>query len=318
MNGHSSCISHRPRTAAARFVGEELDQRLLGSALAWNDRATSTPRGSTTALEHEVESLTRGAPIEARADPSREMEAAGDGEPAAEAVLGTVEEPPGAGSLSRADVRRRSDLAVHLRPSIFPATRADIVECAREESAPDDLLEALASLDPVRSFHTAEEIWEALGGERRGTRASRGRNRRGRTAARRVAVGAPRARVPVRPPAPAARAALRRDTGARPRRDRSWSGHVCRPLRALASGDAAVEHRGRLRATGGYFPLKTVGPAHLSISDRGLTFATNDAEGVCIAFHEPVPGIDPRGIVRHPALTVTVDDPQRLVTLLRD
>ena len=52
------------------------------------------------ALEHEVESLTRGAPIEARADSSREMEAAADGEPSAEAVLGTAEEPPGAGSLT--------------------------------------------------------------------------------------------------------------------------------------------------------------------------------------------------------------------------
>jgi hypothetical protein len=31
-----------------------------------------------------------------------------------------------------------------------------------------------------------------------------------------------------------------------------------------------------------------------------------------------VPGIDPRGIVKHPALTVTVEDPQQLVTLLRN
>jgi hypothetical protein len=269
------------------------------------------------ALEHEVESLTRGAPIEARADPSREMEAAGDGEPAAEAVLGTADEPPGAGSLSRADVRRRSDLAVHLRASIFPATRADIVECAREESAPDDLLEALASLDPVRSFHTAEEIWEALGGEREEREhpaAALGEEER-RPAESQSArleltfrfdrlhrlLGLPFGVTPGR-----ALVEIDRGQGTFVARFGPW--RLETPLSNIADA----------RVTGGYFPLKTVGPAHLSISDRGLTFATNDAEGVCIAFHEPVPGIDPRGIVRHPALTVTVDDPQRLVTLLRN
>ena len=61
-------------------------------------------------------------------------------------------------------------------------------------------------------------------------------------------------------------------------------------------------------STGPYHPVKTVGPPHLSFSDRGLTFATNDREGLCIQFHVPVRGLDPIGLVRHPALTVTVDD----------
>ncbi len=70
------------------------------------------------------------------------------------------------------------------------------------------------------------------------------------------------------------------------------------------------------KRTGGYFPLKTVGPARLSLADRGLTFATNDAEGVCVAFREPVRGIDPAGVVRHPALTVTVNDVDALLDML--
>jgi hypothetical protein len=61
-------------------------------------------------------------------------------------------------------------------------------------------------------------------------------------------------------------------------------------------------------STGPYQPVKTIGPPHLSLSDRGLAFATNDREGLCIRFHEPVRGLDPLGIVRHPAITVTVDD----------
>ena len=77
----------------------------------------------------------------------------------------------------------------------------------------------------------------------------------------------------------------------------------------LANVDAV--HR-----TGGYFALKTIGPARLSFADRGLTFATNDADGVCVAFREPITGIDPAGVLRHPALTVTVDDIFGLVEAL--
>jgi hypothetical protein len=68
--------------------------------------------------------------------------------------------------------------------------------------------------------------------------------------------------------------------------------------------------------TGPYRFLKVAGPAHLSLSDRGLTMATNRTAGVCIRFDEPVTGLDPLGKVRHPALTVTVDDPDELIRLL--
>ena len=52
---------------------------------------------------------------------------------------------------------------------------------------------------------------------------------------------------------------------------------------------------GAVHRTGGYSALKTIGPARLSFADRGLTFATNDADGVCVAFREPITGIDPAG-----------------------
>ena len=60
--------------------------------------------------------------------------------------------------------------------------------------------------------------------------------------------------------------------------------------------------------TGPYNYLKTVGPAHLSLSDRGITFATNSRRGVCLQFARPVAGIDPLGVIKHPNLTVTVSD----------
>jgi hypothetical protein len=59
--------------------------------------------------------------------------------------------------------------------------------------------------------------------------------------------------------------------------------------------------------SGPYSVSKTAGPARLSLADRGATFATNPDAGLCIRFAEPVPAIDPFGIIRHPAITVTAD-----------
>jgi hypothetical protein len=69
--------------------------------------------------------------------------------------------------------------------------------------------------------------------------------------------------------------------------------------------------------TGSYAFIKTAGPARLAITDRGLTFATNGERGVLICFHEPVRGLDPLGLLRHPELTVTVAEVDRLADLLR-
>lgn len=65
--------------------------------------------------------------------------------------------------------------------------------------------------------------------------------------------------------------------------------------------------------TGPYRTAKVAGPAHLSLADRGLTFGTNAEGGVCLRFRRPVRGIDPLGLVRHPALTVTVEDCEGLL-----
>ena len=62
------------------------------------------------------------------------------------------------------------------------------------------------------------------------------------------------------------------------------------------------------RITGPYSFVKTAGSAHLSLADGGLTMATNGESGVCIEFRDRVAGIDPLGLIRHPALTVTVAD----------
>ena len=65
--------------------------------------------------------------------------------------------------------------------------------------------------------------------------------------------------------------------------------------------------------TGPFAWWKVIGPAHLSLKDRGITFATSGGKAVCIRFKEPVPALEPRGLIRHPGATVTVAEPEELV-----
>jgi hypothetical protein len=67
--------------------------------------------------------------------------------------------------------------------------------------------------------------------------------------------------------------------------------------------------------TGPYQPLKVIGP-RLSLADRGLSFGTGTDRGLCVLFHRPIPGIEPFGVIRHPGLTMTVTDPERLAGVL--
>lgn len=71
-----------------------------------------------------------------------------------------------------------------------------------------------------------------------------------------------------------------------------------------------------LRLTGPYRYLKTAGPARLGLTDRGLTFATNSRRGVCMNFHQPIIGMEPTGLLRHPNLTLTPADCAGLLTAL--
>ena len=67
----------------------------------------------------------------------------------------------------------------------------------------------------------------------------------------------------------------------------------------------------------GFAFVRTAGPAHLSLSDRGVTFATNSRRGLRVSFHDPVQAIESTGLLRHPRATVTVANPEALATALR-
>lgn len=70
--------------------------------------------------------------------------------------------------------------------------------------------------------------------------------------------------------------------------------------------------------TGPYTWWKVAGPAHLSFKDRGVTFATNDEQGVRISFVDPVAALEPSGVLTHPNVTVTVADVDAFVDALNE
>jgi hypothetical protein len=78
----------------------------------------------------------------------------------------------------------------------------------------------------------------------------------------------------------------------------------------------ALSNVREVRLTGPYHWYRAIGP-RLSLADHGLTFGTNTTCGVCLQLRDPVPGIDPAGLIRHPGLTLTVADPHRFAAAVR-
>jgi hypothetical protein len=296
------------------------------------------------ALEHEVESLVRGAPVEARVDEGRAMEDAGDGEPVPQSLVGERSDAEAgdetSGALSHGELVARSELGSHLRPSIFPATRAAVLACAEEEHASTEVLGQLQAL-PDGEYGNVQQVWEALGGAREESSGHVEQQREPPSEEQREPPSEERREArneearnevePSRPvPAdehfgfrfdpwyrlaafafgvtPSTASASVQQSGDEPQlvvRFGPWS--LRTPITNVV--DASI--------TGPYATIKTIGPPHVSLADLGLTFATNRERGVCVRFRDAVPGVAPTSLLRHPAVTVTVDDVDRLAAVLR-
>lgn len=71
-----------------------------------------------------------------------------------------------------------------------------------------------------------------------------------------------------------------------------------------------------VQITRAYRWFKAIGPRG-SLADRGATFGSTTAGGVCVCFHEPVTALA-GSLMPHPALTVTVADVDGPAAALRD
>lgn len=69
--------------------------------------------------------------------------------------------------------------------------------------------------------------------------------------------------------------------------------------------------------TGPYKAYRAIG-ARASFADSGATFGTTTAGGVCLEFRDPVQALDPTGILKHEALTVTVVNREEFVAVVRE
>lgn len=67
----------------------------------------------------------------------------------------------------------------------------------------------------------------------------------------------------------------------------------------------------------GPFQAARVIGARLSLADRGVTFGTSTRGGVCVTFREPVGALAGRDRLRHPGVTVTVEEPDDLARAVR-
>jgi hypothetical protein len=110
-------------------------------------------------LKKEVQSLERGAPVEARSEEFRDKEGPADDERLAASRTAAPEE------LGPSETAARTELSRHLRLSVFPAEREALVAEARDNDAPESVVSKLASLPAGTSFGTVYEVWAALGGE---------------------------------------------------------------------------------------------------------------------------------------------------------
>ena len=112
-------------------------------------------------LDHLTSSVTHGAPVESRAEEEREQEGPADDEPTPDALIEHFDVRGAAGD----DFELRSELARHVEPSVFPASREEVIASAQRKRAPAEVLRWLERL-PDGEYLNFEGVWEALGGQR--------------------------------------------------------------------------------------------------------------------------------------------------------
>lgn len=103
-------------------------------------------------MKHEVRGLEQGAPVEPRAEESRQQEPPAEGEMAPDAR--PVE------TLAEA----RGELARHVEPSVFPTDKDGLLASADRQGAPNHVIATLQRLPEGKTFQTFEQVWETLGG----------------------------------------------------------------------------------------------------------------------------------------------------------
>ncbi|WP_326599401.1 DUF2795 domain-containing protein [Streptomyces sp. NBC_01803] len=111
-------------------------------------------------MKHELQGMLRGE-HPTRAEEWRDQEPPAEDDPAL--VDGPVP-PRGAATTEEAENEAlRFELARHLRRSIFPAERQELLGVLSDTHAPDDLVETVQELPTDRAYANVQEIVAVLG-----------------------------------------------------------------------------------------------------------------------------------------------------------
>ena len=109
-------------------------------------------------MKKETRSFTQGAPVESRAQESREKEGPADGEPTPDEVIATES---ASSSMSHEELETRQDIARYIEGSIFPTGRDEIIDDARRMGAPQEVVARLKQL-PAGRYESFRDVWQRL------------------------------------------------------------------------------------------------------------------------------------------------------------
>ena len=116
-------------------------------------------------LKHETDSLTHGAPVEARSREDRLQETPIEGEPVLDLTRRPdIEAAPGLG-ISPEAAEARAEVARAVVGARFPATRDELIAAAEDAFASDAVRERLRGLPCDGAFENVQAVWAATGGE---------------------------------------------------------------------------------------------------------------------------------------------------------
>lgn len=115
-------------------------------------------------LKHETESLTRGAPVDSRAEEYREQEGAPDVEERPDSRMAGDRQMAPRDYLKSENLEWRHEVARFLQGAAFPADREALLESAEELQATDDVMDMLRSLPSDKTYENLQEVWIDLGG----------------------------------------------------------------------------------------------------------------------------------------------------------
>jgi hypothetical protein len=113
--------------------------------------------------KHETQGLVR-AGRSTHAEEWKDPEPVGEDQPDVDlAPSGTLHggTPPG---MSPDDVEGRAELASYVGKDAYPLVREQVLELVIDRHAPDRVVSMVRRLPSGREFHSANELWEALGG----------------------------------------------------------------------------------------------------------------------------------------------------------